>query len=51
MPKCEGSESRKNYLYGIWLNPKYRNNGQSAAKFRIGKRSTTNGDECSHVGL
>nr|DAG86872.1 MAG TPA: hypothetical protein [Caudoviricetes sp.] len=29
---CECYESRKNYRNGIWLNPKYHNNGQSATK-------------------
>lgn len=24
MPKCESYESRKNRLYGTWLNPKYQ---------------------------
>ena len=24
MPKCECYESRKNRLYGTWLNPKYQ---------------------------
>ena len=32
MSKRECYESRKNKLDGIWLNPKYLYNGQSAAK-------------------
>lgn len=28
-------------MNGIWLNPKYFNNGQSAAKGRLGQGSTT----------
>ena len=39
--KRDGDESRKNLVYGIWLNPKCRNNGQSAAKPRIGEGPTT----------
>nr|DAV18888.1 MAG TPA: DUP family [Caudoviricetes sp.] len=30
--ECECYESRKNYRNGIWLNPKYFYNGQSAGK-------------------
>lgn len=41
MSRRECDESRKNNVYGIWLNPKYQYNGQSAAKFQIGKGSTT----------
>lgn len=40
MSKRESDESRKNNTYGIWRNPKYYYNGQSAAKFRTGKGST-----------
>nr|DAG40772.1 MAG TPA: hypothetical protein [Caudoviricetes sp.] len=42
MRKCDGDESRKKWIDGAWLNPKrYLQNGQSAAKLRIGERSTT----------
>lgn len=41
MSKREGDESRKNLLYGIWINPKCYYNGQSATKLRIGESSTT----------
>ena len=40
-PKRDGSESRKKCVDGARLNPKHRNNGQSAAKLRTGERSTT----------
>ena len=39
--KREGDESRKKRADGIRLNPKCLYNGQSAAKPRIGERSTT----------
>lgn len=41
MPERDGHESRKKYIDGARLNPKRRKNGQSAAKLRIGERSTT----------
>ena len=41
MAKCDGYESRKKYVDGIWLNPKCCNNGQPAAKLRRGERSET----------
>ena len=34
-------ESRKNRMDDARLNPKHRDNGQSAAKLRTGERSTT----------
>ena len=39
MARCE---SRKETTDGAWLNPKRQYNGQSAAKSRIEKSSTTN---------
>jgi hypothetical protein len=30
----------KSFVDGTWLNPKYRENGQSATKLRIGEGST-----------
>ena len=50
MRACERCESRKNICDGIRLNPKCRKNRKSAAKFRIGKGSTTRDDECNPVG-
>ena len=41
MSKRDSYESRKNNAYGIWLNPKYYYNGESAAKPRIEEGSTT----------
>ena len=38
-------------FYQYWLNPKLIYNKQSAAKFRIGKGSETNRDECSDVDI
>lgn len=39
--ECECNESRKKQSVDTWLNPKYHNNTQSAAKLRTGERSTT----------
>lgn len=41
MHKCECCESRKNDIDSIWLNPKCRNNGSSAAYPRTEDCSTT----------
>ena len=41
MPKRDGYESRKNELYEDEVKSPVFFNGQSAAKSRIGKRSTT----------
>lgn len=41
MRKCKCCESRKNRLYGAWLNPKRLYNRQSAAKPRTEERPTT----------
>ena len=35
------AKAEKSLVDDAWLNPKHQNNGQSAAKFRIGKGSTT----------
>lgn len=40
MPRRDGGESRKKCVDGIWLNPKYWSNGQSAAKLYTGECST-----------
>ena len=41
MLKFERGESRKKTQNDVWLNPKHRCNGQSAAKSRKEKGSTT----------
>ena len=49
MRRCECDESRKNSIDDTWLNPKYRNNGSSAAYVRIGYCSTTIAHKASRL--